>query len=69
MAQLIAIALVGGLLWYGYRALKREMERISAESRKAERKADEAKRGKELVRGEDGVYRLEGDDDLDGRQG
>lgn len=57
MAQLIGVALIGGLLWYGYRALKREMDRISTETRKAKRKADEAKRGKELVRGEDGVYR------------
>ena len=57
MPQLIGLALIGGLLWYGYRALKREMDRISTETRKAERKAKEAKQGKELVRGEDGVYR------------
>ena len=57
MPQLIGLAIVGGLLWYGYRALKREMERISAGTRAAERKAEEAKHGKELVRGEDGVYR------------
>ena len=63
MAQLIAIALIGGLLWYGYRALKREMARISAETRKAERKTQETKRGKELVRGEDGVYRPDAPDE------
>lgn len=57
MVQIIGLAVVGGLLWYGYRALKREMERISSETRAAERKAEEAKRGKELVRGKDGVYR------------
>ncbi|MEM9279474.1 MAG: hypothetical protein AAGA76_12940 [Pseudomonadota bacterium] len=57
MPQLIGLALIGGILWYGYRALKREMERIGRETREAERKAQEAKRGKELVPDENGVYR------------
>ncbi|MEM9330078.1 MAG: hypothetical protein AAGA53_02055 [Pseudomonadota bacterium] len=63
MAQLIGLALIGGVLWYGYRALKREMERIGRETREAEQKASEAKRGKELVEGEDGVYRPNRTDD------
>ncbi len=62
MPQLIGLALLGGVLWYGYRALKREMDRIGRETREAERQAQEARRGKELVRGEDGVFRPESDD-------
>ena len=65
MPQLIGIALVGGVIWFGYRALKREMERIGRETREAERKAKEAKRGKELVRGDDGVFRPEEPDNRD----
>lgn len=57
MPQLIGLALLGGVAWYGYRALKREMERIGRETREAERKAKEARRGKELVPDENGVYR------------
>ena len=54
MPQLIGIALVGGLLWYGYRAFKREMERVGKETREAEARA-EAKTV--LKPDEDGVYR------------
>ena len=57
MPQLIGLALIGGVVWYGYRAFKREMQRIGRETREAEMQAKEAKKGKELVRGEDGVYR------------
>ncbi len=54
MPQLIGIALIGGLVWYGYRALKREMERINRETRDAEAKA----KSKTILRqDEDGVYR------------
>ncbi|MGI9352562.1 MAG: hypothetical protein ACR2O3_13440 [Rhizobiaceae bacterium] len=57
MPQLIGLALLGGVIWYGYRAFKREMERVGRETREAERKSEEARQGKELVKGEDGVYR------------
>ncbi len=57
MPQLIGLALLGLVIWYGYRALKREMERINRETREAEQQAEEARRGKELVRGDDGVFR------------
>ena len=57
MPQLIGLALIGGVVWYGYRAFKREMQRIGRETREAEMHAKEAKKGKELVRGKDGVYR------------
>ena len=55
MPQLIALALVGGLGWYAWRALKREMSRVGNEL-----KRDEVKREAQptvLERGEDGVYR------------
>ncbi len=54
MPQLIGLALVGGLLWYGYRAFKREMERVGKETREAEAKA---KSKTMLKQDEDGVYR------------
>ena len=54
MPQLIGIALIGGVIWYGYRAFKREMERIGKETREAEAKA---KSGTVLKPDEDGVYR------------
>lgn len=54
MPQLIGLALVGGVLWYGYRAFKREMERIGKETREAEARAKD----KTILRqDEDGVYR------------
>ena len=53
MPQLIAIALVGGLVFYAYRAFKREMERVGRETEKADKKRP----GKSLQEGEDGVYR------------
>lgn len=54
MPQLIGMALVGGLLWYGYRTFKREMERVGKETREAEARAREKT---VLKQGEDGVYR------------
>ena len=54
MPQLIGLLLIGGLIWYGYRALKREMARINRETRDAEAKA---KSETVLREDEDGVYR------------
>jgi len=54
MPQLIAIGLIGGVVWYGYRALKREMERINKETRAQEKKA---KSQTVLKQDKDGVYR------------
>lgn len=54
MPQLIGIALVSGVIWYGYRAFKREMERIGRETREAE---ERAKAKTVLRQDEDGVYR------------
>ena len=54
MPQLIAIGLIGGVVWYGYKALKREMERINKETRAAEKKT---KSQTVLKQDKDGVYR------------
>lgn len=61
MPQLIAIGLVGGLVWYGYRAFKRQMAAVNEELKKNE-KTRSAKKGApktidELELGKDGVYR------------
>ena len=61
MPQLIALGLVGGIVWFGWRALKKEVARINAETRAAERKK---KNITPLKEGEDGVYRVEKDEDL-----
>ena len=54
MPQLIGIALIGGAIWFGYRALKKEMARVAEEIKQTEAK-EKAKT--ELKPGEDGVYR------------
>lgn len=54
MPQLIAIGLIGGVVWYGYKALKREMERINKETRAEEKKT---KTQTVLKQDKDGVYR------------
>ena len=54
MPQLIAIGLIGGVAWYAYKALKREMERINKETRDAEKKQ---KSQTVLKQDKDGVYR------------
>ena len=56
MPQLIAIVLIGGVIWYGYRAFKREMERVGRETREADLNSNKAA-AKPLQKGEDGVYR------------
>ena len=54
MPQLIALALVGGVVWIGYRALKRELAKIQREAQKHKPKAPPKTI---LQEGEDGVYR------------
>ena len=54
MAQLVGIALIGGLIWFGYRKLKDEMARVGKATRESELKE---KRGTALEPDEDGVYR------------
>ncbi|MBO6814384.1 MAG: hypothetical protein JJ891_05965 [Rhizobiaceae bacterium] len=59
MPQLIALGLIGGVVWFGWRALKKEMARINAETRSAEK---EKQTVTSLRQGKDGVYRVEKDD-------
>lgn len=61
MPQLVALGLIGGVVWFGWRALKREVARINAETRAAEKKRRTITPLKE---GEDGVYRVEKDDEI-----
>lgn len=56
MPQLIALGLVGGLVWYGYRAFKKQMEKVGEELKNAEGKAA-MKNVDALEKGQDGVYR------------
>ena len=59
MPQLIAVGLVGGLIWYAWRALKRQMETVGEELRQQEASRDPKtpQTVESLEKGEDGVYR------------
>ena len=54
MPQLIALGLIGAVVWYAYRALKRHMASIGEEIKKTEAAT---KTVDALEKGEDGVYR------------
>lgn len=60
MPQLIAIGLIGGLVYYAWRALKREMARIGDEVASKE-KPNAPLSGTILEKGPDGVYRPRND--------
>ena len=54
MPQLITIALVGGVAWLGYKAIRREMTRVGETVRKSEVKKQSPVK---LKQGDDGVFR------------
>jgi hypothetical protein len=56
MPQLVAVALIGGVVWYAWRVLRREMARIGREMAEQDSKKA-AKDVTILEKGEDGVYR------------
>jgi hypothetical protein len=56
MPQLIAIGLIGGLVWYGYRAFKRQMAAVGEELNQRQRDKN-MKTVDALEKGQDGVYR------------
>jgi hypothetical protein len=58
MPQLIAFALIGALGWYGYRAFKKEMAKISEKVRKEEKTAQPETDGELQRDPKTGVYRL-----------
>jgi hypothetical protein len=55
MPQVIALGLVGGLVWFAWRALSREMKRVGEELNSASRDVTPLEQGK------DGIYRPKGD--------
>ncbi|WP_075995735.1 hypothetical protein [Salaquimonas pukyongi] len=59
MPQLIAVGLVGGLIWYAWRALKRQMASVGEELRNQEQAhgSRTPRTVESLEKGEDGVYR------------
>lgn len=54
MPQLIALGLIGGVVWYAYRAFKRQMASVGEEIKKTEAATISVDA---LEKGEDGVYR------------
>lgn len=56
MPQILALALVGGVVYYGYKVFKKEMKRVAAELDEAEQKKN-PKEVTVLQKDEDGVYR------------
>lgn len=58
MPQLIALALVGALGWYAYRAFKKEMAKVSEKVRKEEELAKPKTDGELKQDPKTGVYRL-----------
>ncbi|MFZ1814730.1 MAG: hypothetical protein WBO55_11280 [Rhizobiaceae bacterium] len=61
MPQLLAIALIGLLVWYAWRALKREMARIGDDVERAKKSQPRKGEVTILEKGEDGVYRPKGE--------
>ena len=57
MPQLIAMALIGILVFYAWRALRREMDRIGNEVDESERVKSQSQSPAQLEKGPDGVYR------------
>jgi hypothetical protein len=56
MPQVLAIVLVGAVIWYAWRALKREMNRVDSEVRGQESKKT-IRDVTPLEKDKDGVYR------------
>lgn len=60
--KLIILILVGLAVWYGYRAVKREIGRVRAQLRKAEAEKSSAEaKIQPLEKDADGVYRIKDD--------
>lgn len=57
MAQLVIIALLGAGAYYGWRAFKREMNRVDQRLRDVEDKKASTREVPTLKQGEDGVFR------------
>ncbi|WP_099865607.1 hypothetical protein [Pararhizobium haloflavum] len=62
MPQLLLLAAVGAIAWYGYRRLLKEAERVSAQVRRAEKEAENRTAGTLVRDPTTGEYRLENRD-------
>lgn len=58
MVQLILLAAVGAIGWYGYRRFLAEAERVSARVREAEREAESGAQGTLIQDPKTGEYRV-----------
>ncbi len=58
LPKLIIMGLAAGAIWYGYKAVKREMARVREELRKTDNPDENVQ---PLEKDDDGVYRLKDD--------
>jgi hypothetical protein len=61
LPKLIILILAAAALWYGYRAIKRELLRARAQLRDAEEEKGGADKVQPLEKDDDGVYRVKDD--------
>jgi hypothetical protein len=64
MPQLLLLAAVGAVAWYGYKRLLKEAERVNLAVRRAEKEAENRAEGTLVKDPETGEYRLEKRKDL-----
>jgi membrane protein implicated in regulation of membrane protease activity len=65
MPQILLLAAVGAIAWYGYRRLLKEAERVNARVRQAEKEAENRSTGTLVKDPVTGEYRLEKHDKTD----
>ncbi len=58
LPKLIILMLAAGAVWYGYKAIKRELIRARAQLKNAEEEKGEAGKIQPLEKDDDGVYRV-----------
>ena len=61
LPKLVIFILVGAAIWYGYRAIKREIVRVRGQLRQAEEENNSVAQVQPLEQDEDGVYRVRDD--------
>jgi len=61
LPKLVIIILVGAAIWYGYRAIKKELLRARAQLREADIGKNGTDKVQPLEKDEDGVYRVKDD--------
>lgn len=63
MPQLLLLAAIGAIAWYGYRRLLKEAERVNQQVRRAEKEAETRATGTLVKDPTTGEYRLERPED------